>query len=267
MNATTRNACIAVVGLFATLPAGALAQRESSIQPVVLESADSNGATIGIQWNYSGTAKGKTLPSDSITIQQISLDYKLSGTATAEKERNPKNFIDALVDAKLLYSHPDRGAISGGFFAKYEADQSFENRQPVYGLRVTTGKLGLLHDNNLDFIALDVNLGRVNPSKDLARQAALGTPDLDQYYRWDLEFLYIYPVASRHLERIEFNYRYFREDDPPAAVRAAGLSQHKLYTVHFGLKNDFFVAYSKGNLPFDRTSDKIFELGWSHKLE
>jgi hypothetical protein len=115
------------VGLFAALPAGALAQRESSIQPVVLESADSNGATIGIQWNYSGTAKGKTLPSDSITIQQISLDYKLSGTATAEKERNPKNFIDALVDAKLLYSHPDRGAISGGFFAKYEADQSFEN--------------------------------------------------------------------------------------------------------------------------------------------
>ena len=267
MNKTTLRASFVALWALVALSGGALAQKQSSIQPVVLEAADSNGATVGIQWNYSGTAKEKTLPSDSITIQQVLLDYRFSGTATAEKERNPKNFIDALIDAKLLYSHPTRGAVSGGLFAKYEADQSFDNRQPVYGLRVTTAKLGLFHGNNLDFIALDVNLGRVNPSKDLERQAALGTDTLDQYYRWDLEFLYIYPLASRHIDRIEFNYRYYRENDAPAAIRAATLDQHKLYTLHFGLKNDLFVAYSKGKLPFDRTSDKIFELGWTHNLE
>lgn len=247
-----------------------------AIEPVVLDGSNSTGATVGIAWSFrgnivdndlSGTKRASDTFDDVATpIRRFEVGYRLSGTATADKDRNPKNFQDGLLDAKLLYSAPV-GAVAAGLFGKYEADQSLDNRQYVYGMRVTAGRLGLAHRNRLDFIALDVNFGQVDPGKDAAREAALGTTDLDRYYRWDLEFLYMYPIAAKGIETLEFNYRYFRETNPPASVERAGLDRHKLATVRLGFKNDLFLAYSSGTLPFDRQSDRIYEIGWSYKFK
>jgi hypothetical protein len=253
--------------------------RALSITPVVLDGSHSTGATVGLQWkvnrNYyakrfstsDATGRGEAFPDFSkVWVRYLTVDYHLSGTATAEKERNPKNFLDAMVDAKLrLSSSP--GFFGGGLFAKYETDQSFDNKQGVYGLRATYAKFRLIENLN-DLIGFDVNLGQVDPSEDKARQAALGTSDLDEYYRWDLEFVYKLPLKfiTSKLESIEVNYRYYHENSPPEAVRQAGLHRHYLGTAKLVIKNDLYIAYSRGKLPFDRESDKIFEVGWTHNL-
>jgi hypothetical protein len=248
-----------------------------SIEPVVLDGSNSTGATVGIAWLFKGRIVENDLSSapkrvsdtfDDVAdpITSFDVGYRFAGTAAADKERNPKNFQDGLLDAKLLYSGPS-GAVAAGLFGKYEADQSFDDTQGVYGFRVTLGRLGLAHPKRLDFIALDINMGRVDPGKDTAREAALGTTELQGYYRWDLEFLYMYPIAARGIEVIEFNYRYFQESSPPAAVKQAGIDRHRLGTVRLGFKNDFFLAYSNGKLPFDSQNDKIFEVGWTYKFK
>jgi len=248
-----------------------------SISPVMLDSNNSTGATLGVEWlikgkvvsnNLSGSSKETkdTFGDVAEAVSKFEVGYKFAGTAAADEERNPKNFLEVLLDAKWLYSAP-AGAVSGGLFGKYEADQSLDNKQYVYGVRLTVARLGLAHKNRMDFIALDVNLGQVDPGKDEARQAALGTANLDRYYRWDVEFLYMYPIAARGLETLEYNYRYFRETNPPLPVEQAGLDRNKLSTFRLGFRNDLFVAYSTGKLPFDRQSDKIYEVGWSYKYK
>jgi hypothetical protein len=240
-------------------------EKNFALEPVLLDGADATGATVGLQWKLEDNLHSTKFPSNTVAKKEFSVDYRLAGVLTGDKDRNPKNFNDGLLEAKYLYSDVDKPAFMGGVFGKYEADQSFDNRQSVYGLRATVLKLGLLTDTRTDIYSLDANFGRVNPSKDLERQAVLGTTTLDQYYRWDLEFLLIYPLKGR-FHNIEFNYRYFREPGAPDAVKTAGLHEHKLYTLRLGLTSELFVAYSKGNLPFDRTSERIFEVGWSHNF-
>jgi hypothetical protein len=116
-------------------------------------------------------------------------------------------------------------------------------------------------------VALDVAYGRVDPKDDLERKTALGGAPLDAYYRWNIEVLYMYPVKSKNVSTVEFNYRYFLETNAPAAISNAGLDKHQLGTVLLRLKNEMFVAYSVGKLPFERKNDQIFQIGYSYKLD
>ena len=244
------------------------------IEPVVLDGSNSTGATLGLQWSLKDerhTKIGSDAGDENIKVRggQYEWGYNLKGTVAADKERNPKNFIEALIDAG--YQYGDRKTASSGLaFAKYETDQSFDNKQLVYGLRTTVLQADLLRrwiPRLRDYVVHDVGYGQVDLKKDIERQAALGTTGLDKYYRWDLELLYKHKLSRQEIRDVEFNFRYFREKSPPAAVERAGLDRHQLATLRFGLKNDLFVAYSRGKLPFDRTADKIFELGWSHNLK
>ncbi|HYL87541.1 MAG TPA: hypothetical protein VEU32_02110 [Burkholderiales bacterium] len=245
-----------------------------SIEPVILEGKNSTGATLGIQWAYNDSKKlsavggdsGNDTPNPAAPISNISLGYKLSGTATANKDRNPKNFLEAQVDGRFVYDS-QAGAFSTGLFGKYETDQSLDNKQSEVGVRATWAKYGFVDPKKNDFIALHGHIGKVDPTNDKQRKAALGTENPPSYNRWDVEALFMYPLNFSQVNGIELNYRYFKEISPPAAISAAGLDNHYLGTVRLGLKNDFYIAYSSGKLPFDRQSDKIFEAGWSFKLQ
>lgn len=66
---------------------------------------------------------------------------------------------------------------------------------------------------------------------------------------------------------VEFNFKYFAERNAPLQVRSADIAIFRLATIRLSLKNDFFIAYSYGKLPFDRTKDRIVQAGWSYKLK
>lgn len=241
--------------------------------PTILDAKNGAGGTVGIEYSFKGELLSKNFSSQDTgnsidadaTLGSAVIDYSGSGTVAASKERNPKNFLEFLLDAKGKYSVPRLGTLLGGLFTKYETDQSFDNRQAVYGLGATYGKFAAFGAN--DFIAVDANYGRVDPKEDAERKAALGTDTLDPYYRWNLEFLYMYPLKWKAVSTIELNYRYFRENGAPEAIKAANLDKFQLGSIRIGLQNDLFIAYSAGKLPFDRKNDNIFQIGFSYKLD
>ena len=198
-----------------------------------------------------------------VAIGSLDVTYEGSGTIAASADRNPKNFVDAQVDVKFLYS-AGFGSVSAGGFAKIEADQTFDNTQTVVGARATWAKRGVLARN--DLIALYANYGSVEPGDDEARKTALAVTELDSYERTEFEAVYIYPTGWSVVSAIELNYRHFQEIDAPAAIEAAGIDSHTLSTVRLALPKDMFLAYSKGKLPFDRADDKVLEIGFSYKL-
>jgi hypothetical protein len=240
-----------------------------TVSPVLIDTSDGTGSTLGLEFAFKGTLAERNLDSNDFDFEHAKLGgfllkYDVSGTATADAERNPKDFVNALLTASYQMTRTF-GSVRAGGFAKYESDQSFDSHQSVYGLRATYVKLGIFQE--ADWVALDLSGGRVNPQGDTERELALGTKDLRGYYRTDAEFVYRCTVGKSIIDTFEFNYRYFRESSPPAQVEAAGLDRHHLTTFYLGLPKDLFVAYSTGTLPFDRRNDRIFEVGLTFKLQ
>lgn len=245
--------------------------------PVVLDSRDGSGATVGVEYDLKGnllrkdflsTDKGQPGFHPADPFGSAVIGYSAKGTVATSKERNPKNLLEFLLDAKGAYSAPF-GQFSGGCFASYEADQAFSNKQFVYGLSATMAKRGILRreTENKDVVALDVKYGRVDPKDDAERQQAIGTTDFKPYYRWDFEFLYLVPIKWKKLETVELNWRYFLENGASDPVKSAGIDIHQLASIRVGLSNDMYVAYSTGKLPFDKKNDRIFEIGYSYKFK
>lgn len=240
--------------------------------PTVIDSKNGTGSTVGVEYKFKGDLLSVSFDSKdteseinpNATIGSAVIGYSGSGTIAASKDRNPKNFLEFQLDAKLRYSASGKGTVLGGFFSKYETNQSFTNKQFVYGLGGTYGKYTVFGQN--DFVAFDANYGRVDPKDDVERKTALSTVQLDPYYRWNLEFLYMTPIQSDMVKAVEFNYRYFQERNAPAAIKSATLDKHQLATIRVGLKNDLFLAYSAGKLPFDKKNDQIIQLGFSYKF-
>jgi hypothetical protein len=250
-------------------------QHSLELAPIVIDSQDGTGSTIGLQFALSGdllpAAKpAAAAPSDTfeepekVLIKQYNVHYEAKGVVTADSERNPLNYIDAIVDARILRNSPS-GTFIGGAFLRYETDQSMDNRQSEYGVRGTYTRLHTVREN--DTLGIDLKFGQVDPRQDELRQAALGTDSLDTFYRWDAEFLYMLPLSSDGTVRdFEFNYRYYLENSAPAAIKAADLDTHRMATFRLGLKGGLFIAYSTGTLPFDRESDRIYAIGFSYQL-
>ncbi|MDH2916890.1 MAG: hypothetical protein PXX77_08450 [Gallionella sp.] len=249
------------------------ADSKFEINPVVIDSKNGTGSTVGIEYKVKGDLLSKSFDSkdsggmidSSATISSALIGYSANGTIAASKDRNPKNFLEFQLDAKLRRSDSGKGALLGSLFAKYETNQSFDNKQLVYGLGGIYGKYASFAEN--DFIAFDANYGRVDPKDDAERKQVLGGASLDPYYRWNLEFLYLIPIQSAAVKSLEFNYRFFKENNAPTAIKIAVLDTHQLATVRIGLKNDLFLAYSAGKLPFDRKNDQIFQIGFSYNFQ
>jgi len=242
------------------------------INPVVIDSKNGTGSTLGIEYKLKGDLLSKSFGSKdsgeeldpNATIGSAVIGYSANGTVATSEDRNPKNFLEFQLDTKLRFSYSGKGTLLGGIFAKYETDQSFDNKQFVYGLGGTYGKYAVFAEN--DFISFDANYGRVDAKDDDERKQALGGASLDPYYRWNFEFLYMIPIQSTAVTALELNYRYFKENSAPTAIKNAEIDEHQLATIRVGLKYDLFVAYSAGKLPFDRKNDQIFQLGYSYKF-
>ncbi len=268
-------------GLALAVPSTAQSGRPTiDLSPVLLDARGGEGTTLGLDFEVNGK-RGFVKSSEDPTADEIdpevqysrfALVYRIAGTFAADEERNPKDFVNARVDANYrLSSAKALGTIDAGGFVTYETDQSFDNEQFVYGISATYGKRNIVRDN--DFFGINLRRGQVDPTKDAARQAALGTTSLDKYYRNEAEVLYTIPIQEvipfidKLVEGFEFNYRYFHESGAPDAIEAAGIDSFFLRTFRLNLKKDLFIAYSNGKLPFDLQNDEFFTLGFNYKLE
>lgn len=265
--------------IWAALPSVAGAQTSEAakdgfkVKPIVLDADRNDGATLAIEYSGKATLWSVDLDQDEsdngsfdpdAILGGASVKYKASGVIAASAERNTKDFLDALLSFSGDYSARGFGSASAGAFLKAESDQKFDQTQMAWGARVTWAKVGLLQEN--DYLALDLNYGKVDPGDDKARKTALGVTSLKSYDRFDLEALYYFPTGWNVVETVELNYRRFDERKAPAAIKASGLNSHELSTIRVGLPGDLFVAYSEGKLPFNRQKDKSLAVGLSYKL-
>lgn len=245
--------------------------KEFDFNPVILDAQDNAKTTLGIEYKIKGTILDKTYTTtDSgseslnpeVTIGGLQIDYNLSGTITDDKDTNPRNFIESQISGNYLYSSSFTGI--AGFFYKYENNQSFNASQHVYGLSATVAKYGIPTENS--YVALDVKLGQVDPIKDDQRKAVLGS-DPGPYYRVDAEALVSLNIDVSEIRAFEFDYRYFKEIDPPGSINNAGLDEFKLATSRLSFKKNLYIAYSTGRLPFDKKSDQVYTIGFTVKLK
>ena len=244
-----------------------------TVEPVLLDSEDTDQVTLGLEYVFALKAPLVDLsPSTSDDFDdidnpggRIELRIDSAGTIATSAARNPKNFISGTTGIDGTYFLGKVGWVSLGAQVKYETDQKFDKEQTVLGGRLTWLKSNLIARN--DILALDLGYGRVDPSdEDTDRKTALGVAELEGFDRLDFEAWYHIPTGWGVVRALEFNYRLYHEIDAPSAVEAAGIDNFELATIRAKLPGDFFVAYSKGKLPFDKTSDQIVEVGLSYKF-
>jgi len=247
-----------------------LDQKKSlEIKPSILEGKDKGGSTLGLEYQFSknllryDVAPANPLQPDS--FKSVTFDVAGTGTVALNSERNPKNFLDFVGSIESLYWSRNLGTFIGSLNGKFETDQSFKNKQGVFSINATFAKRNIFVKNG--FFSVDVGYGRVDPRNDEARAAALQSQKLSTFNRWEAEVLYLHRTQNPTFDTIELNYRYFSERNAPLEIRQAGIAAHKLATIRLGIKKDFFVAYSRGSLPFNRKSDQIVQAGWSYKIQ
>lgn len=245
------------------------------------------GAFKSICGGYS-EEQGKVIPT-WVAFTDCSGEVSAKGALTTDAGKNPNKLLDFSGSYSWMHTMSSRAStqmFAMGGQTKYETDQSFDNKQFVFGLKgtytnlagCTSSTVGGACEPALHFLGLSAGLQRVNPSTDKARKTALAGASLENYQRWEFEGFYKYnlPREWNYLSDVEFNYRHFQELSPPAVIREAGLYRHRLGLVrlNFGLAGKgatavtpkMFVQYSKGSLPFDTNSERMVKIGLTFQV-
>jgi hypothetical protein len=249
---------------------------KSDFKPVVFDSDKTDSSTLGIEYEFSGSlfnhdldskddSNCSTFPCSKTIISSALIKYDLSGVLAENANNNPKNFVEfdlqgnyfrASVESKIIWS--------AGLYIKYETNQTFDDKQFVYGVNGELSHRDLFRSN--DFAFLQVKVGTVDPTNDEARQAILGN-DLDSYDRVDIEIVYQFQIKKGFLDTFEINYRYFKEINAMPEIKSESLDDFRLITYHLGLTNQMYLAYSSGELPFNQKDNQIFEIGYTYKFD
>lgn len=183
----------------------------------------------------------------------------------------------------------DQLYLQGGGTVRLESDQTFDRTQWVYAASVGVDakawnpRSRLAQWNLFDwpmaairylagvdrsftplgsaFPTLIVELGLVDPAKDPTR-AALGAPG--SYPRIRIESALRSPLldASRVGLIFEADFRYYKELGAPAAIATAGLDDFTYFVAALVAGNGLYASYSTGKLPFDASSDQVYDLGF-----
>lgn len=163
-------------------------------------------------------------------------------------------------------------AYGGAFMVAYvPAQKSLLNRLNVLDwpfrlLRSASGHLTGSRAEPHSFPRLRLALERVKPDKDPEREALLGNKE--DFDRVNLELAMSAPAAVLKGQQISFDWslRYFEELDAPGVIKAAKLDHSRYSAVSLRLDAGWRLTYATGRLPFDRQSDKVWELGYQVKL-
>jgi hypothetical protein len=181
-----------------------------------------------------------------------------------------------------------------GFAAGWEGSQDFSRSQVSYGAQARFSAKSYSDDNALSqFNILDypfaliryltgtdasitpygatlpiitAALDVVKPAKDTIRKKLTG--DEKQFVRFRFETGFRTLVANLNDVPIHFNaaYRYYHELNAPRQVKAARLNWFSYFTCSLTGNDTYFVSYSYGNLPFDQTSNAVYEIGFKFNL-
>lgn len=161
--------------------------------------------------------------------------------------------------------------------AKVEGDQSFDQRNYVFGVETNLSRNFGSQKLILNPV-LTLGIEQVDPKRNEARAAVMATDDV--YTRAYGEFGFTGSVARIRGEDIKLNFsvRHFRELGPEDVISDAGLDTFTYSVVALQIpavlipgfdnpRNSFVLSYADGELPFNVSSETTFELGFRHDVD
>lgn len=207
-------------------------------------------------------------PAESQAVQICLLENSENFDVDVERCRQ----IVGVQKTKLSYWYVDLD-----FHGKVEGDQSFDQRNYVFGLETNLSRKFGEQKLFLNPI-LTLGIEQVDPKGNVAREAVMASDDI--YTRAYGRFGFTGVVGKINEQNIKLNVytRYFQEISPEQAIKDAGLDTFH-YTVvalqvpaaifpgFSNARNSFVLSYATGELPFNQSSETTFELGFRHNLD
>ena len=168
-----------------------------------------------------------------------------------------------------------RSQLTGGAQLRFSA-KSYSDKNPLSMLNLLDYPFTLIRyltgtDKNLGaygatlpVITLGIDL--VKPTRDTLRKKLTG--ETEQYARFRFEAGFRTLLAEAGNTTFHFNaaYRFFTELNAPAPVKSAGLHRSSFFTCSVTGADTYFISYSYGRLPFDRSDNAIYEMGFRFKF-
>ncbi|MBL0357361.1 MAG: hypothetical protein IPP72_10970 [Chitinophagaceae bacterium] len=137
---------------------------------------------------------------------------------------------------------------------------------PFALIRYITGTDKSINPYGAALPIVTMGIDMVNPTKDSVRTAITGNEKQFTRFRFEAGFRTL--LASINKTTMHFNaaYRYFSELNAASAIRLAKLNSFSYFTCSVTAADTYFFSYSYGKLPFDRTDNAVYELGFKFNL-
>ncbi|EPA0961109.1 hypothetical protein ACQZVH_004533 [Vibrio parahaemolyticus] len=196
--------------------------------------------------------------------RQLDIGFNLKGTIGTESKRNPLDFNEARIDGGYRAWHNARYTYRLSLFGGYETDQKNDNSQVSYGGNASV-HIWEKPDSMNNYIFLSVDYSQVDPSKDEIRGNLLNGDD-SKYNRISGEIFGQIELPVESLSKLEISYRHFYELNSPDAIKDAEQDSYGLIRVGLFFNDNFYIAFTDGQLPFTEDADQTYQFGWSTSL-
>jgi hypothetical protein len=113
---------------------------------------------------------------------------------------------------------------------------------------------------------ITVGIDLVKPIDDKERKVLTGNEKQFTRFRFEAGFRTLVAIAFNNTIHFNAAYRLFKELNAPSIVKTAGLNQFSYFTFSVTGADTYFFSYSYGKLPFDRTNNAVYELGFKLNL-
>jgi hypothetical protein len=111
-----------------------------------------------------------------------------------------------------------------------------------------------------------IGVDMVKPTQDTIRKQLTGNSNQFARFRFEAGFRTL--LLNINNVTLHFNaaYRFFNEINADAAIKKAGLNRSSFFTFSVTGADTYFISYSYGKLPFDRTDNAVYEMGFKFNL-
>jgi hypothetical protein len=124
-----------------------------------------------------------------------------------------------------------------------------------------------LHPLGAAIPTISIGFDYVDPGKDTVREKI--DSKLSAYPRANAEASFRTIFAKAFKQTLYFNaaFRYYGELGASDKIKSNGLSRFTYFTTSITSSSGFYVAYTKGKLPFDRSTEGIYQLGFTYNFQ
>lgn len=137
---------------------------------------------------------------------------------------------------------------------------------PFALIRFLTGTDPTVQPYGASLPIITIGLDQVAPSKDSLRRNLTGNEKSFTRFRFEAGFRTLITNVTNTPVHFNAAYRYFNQLNAPDAIKQANLKRYSYFTCSVTAAQMYFFSYSYGKLPFDRSDNGIYELGFKFNL-